>query len=432
MKGFEYRFERHQLDVAPDGVTELKVRLQPLPATPGRWASGDLHVHMNYGGAYRNSPERLAAQARGENLPVVHNLIVNKEQRIPDISHFSGKPDTVSTGEFLLLHGQEFHTSFWGHIGLLNLTGHYLLPDYAAYPNTAAASLYPPNSVVADLTHEQGALVGYVHPYEIEDLPDPARPRPLTHALVIDVALGKVDYLEVLGFSDHITTASVWYRFLNLGYRIPAGAGTDAMANFASLHGPLGTNRVYVQVPAGRLDVGSWMASLRRGETFATNGPLLNFTLGGQPIGGELKLPAGGGEVAFTASLRSFVPVDHLEVVCNGTVAGRLSLEGDRDYAEVRGTLPLDRSGWCLLRAWSDKPRYPVLDIYPYATTSPIYVNVGGAPPRSPQDAAYFVAWVDRLVQAVEAHRDWNTEAEKEQVLTLLSEARRLYLERQQ
>jgi hypothetical protein len=68
---------------------------------------------------------------------------------------------------------------------------------------------------------------------------------------VVDVALGKVDYLEVMGFSDHRTTASVWYRFLNSGFRLPAGAGTDAMANFASLRGPVGLNRVYVRVPEG-------------------------------------------------------------------------------------------------------------------------------------------------------------------------------------
>ncbi len=40
------------------------------------WKSGDLHVHMNYGGAYRNTPSRLAFQARAEDLDVVENLIV--------------------------------------------------------------------------------------------------------------------------------------------------------------------------------------------------------------------------------------------------------------------------------------------------------------------------------------------------------------------
>ena len=145
-----------------------------LPKETGsQWVSGDVHVHMNYGGAYRNTPAHLVTQAAAENLQIVEDLVVNKEQRIPDIAYFSPKPDPASTAANLLLHGQEFHTSYWGHLGLLNLTQNFLLPGYAAYPNTAAASLFPANANVADMAHEQGALVGYVHPYDA--VPDPAK-----------------------------------------------------------------------------------------------------------------------------------------------------------------------------------------------------------------------------------------------------------------
>lgn len=70
---------------------------------------------------------------------------------------------------------------YWGHLGLLNLTQHFLIPGYAAYPNTAAASLYPTNAAVADMAHQQNALVGYVHPYDT--FPDPAKDPALTHEL---------------------------------------------------------------------------------------------------------------------------------------------------------------------------------------------------------------------------------------------------------
>ena len=98
-------------------------------------------------------PQHLVAQAAAENLQIVEDLVVNKEQRIPDIAYFSTKPDPASTATNLLLHGQEFHTSYWGHLGLLNLTQNFLLPGYAAYPNTAAASLFPANAMVADMAH---------------------------------------------------------------------------------------------------------------------------------------------------------------------------------------------------------------------------------------------------------------------------------------
>jgi hypothetical protein len=276
------------------------------------------------------------------------------------------------------------------------------------------------------MAHQQHAVVGYVHPYDA--FPDPAKDATLTHELPVDVALDKVDYIEVLGFSDHKSTAAVWYRLLNCGFRLPAAAGTDAMANFASLRGSVGLNRVYANVRQGRLDINSWLSSLKQGHTFATNGPLLGFTLGGRALGDELRLPAGENKVKFTAWLRSIVPVDHLEVICNGRVVRDLKIRDDHESAQVEGDISLSRNGWCLLRAWSDKAEHPVLDDYPYATTSPIYVTVAGSDVKPTEDAAYFVAWIDRMTENAKLNRDWNTESEKASVLNLMTHAREIYL----
>jgi TolB protein len=428
MKGFEYRFEKRSAQVTSGVNTNLTVRLERLAvpeSPPSHWVSADVHVHMNYGGAYRNTPKHLVEQAAAENLLIVENLIVNKEQRIPDISYFRTTPDPASTSSNLLLHGQEFHTSYWGHLGLLNLTRNFIIPDYAGYPGTAAASLVPTNAEVADMAHEQHALVGYVHPFDV--VPDPAKDESLTDELPVDVALDRVDYIEVLGFSDHKSTANVWYRLLNLGFRLPAAAGTDAMANFSSLRGPVGLNRVYAEVPSGPLNISSWLSSLKQGMTFATNGPLLGFTLDGRQIGDAIKLPAGDHQLKFTAWLRSIVPVDHLEIVCNGQVVRTLALYENRDSADLQGTLPVSDSSWCLLRAWSEKPEDPILDVYPYATTSPIYISVADAPLHATDDAEYFVAWIDRLLSASQTNQDWNTPAEKDSVLKELRSARAIY-----
>ena len=72
----------------------------------------------------------------------------------------------------------------------------------------------------------------------------------------MDAALGKVDYIEALGFGDHRMTASVWYLLLNCGFRLPAGAGSDTMANYASLGGRVGLTRVYASIPKDA--TGSW------------------------------------------------------------------------------------------------------------------------------------------------------------------------------
>ncbi len=427
MRGFENHFEQRKVEVKADSTTQLTVRMVPLfvevDATSS-WVSGDVHAHMNYAGTYRNTPAHLVEQADAENLAIVENLIVNKEQRVPDIAYFSPQLDPASTANHLLLHGQEYHTSYWGHLGLLNLTRNLLLPGYAGYPNTAAASLYPANGNVADMAHAQGALVGYVHPFD--SFPDPAKDASLTNELPADVALGKVDYIEVVGFSDHKSTAEVWYKLLNCGFRLPTASGTDFMGNYASLRGPVGLNRVYAEVKPGPLKIEPFLAAIKAGRTFATNGPLLRFSLGGQGIGGEVRLEKKQ-EVKFSAAMNSIVPMDHLQIVCNGKVARELALDSNHTSAHVDGSIALEASGWCVLRAFSDKAEYPILDLYPYATTSPVYVSVGGAPVRNAADAAYFVAWVDRLIAAARSNTSWNTEAEKESVLAMLQEARGKY-----
>jgi len=429
MKGFEYALERRTVEVKKE-QTELSIALKKMElgsSGAGQWVSGDLHVHMNYGGAYRNTPSHLAEQADAENLSIVNELVVNKEQRFPDIA-FAGKQfDEESKPGAQIVRGQEFHTSYWGHRGLLNMKDSIFLPGYAGYPNTAASSLFPMNADVYDLAHKKGALVGAVHPFD--SLPDPfAQPaQTITDELPVDAALGKLDYMEIVGFSNHQATADVWYKLLNLGYRIPAGAGTDAMANFASLRGPVGMNRVYAKVPRGEVSVEVWLESLKAGRTFASNGPLLDFSLGDQGIGGELKFGAPQEAIPFTAKLRSIVPVDHLEIVCNGRVAQSLKLEGARDTADVFGTLPLRESGWCVLRASSDKAEYPVLDNYVYATTSPIYVTIAGKTPQSPEDAKYFVAWITRTIEITSKYPDWNSLQEKELVIKRLEEARTIF-----
>jgi TolB protein len=433
MKGFEYRYEKKMVTVAAGQNASITIQLTPLKLpldAASHWVSGDVHVHMNYAGEYRNTPKHLVAQAAAENLSIVEDLVVNKEQRIPDIAYFSPKPDPASTDTNLLLHGQEYHTSYWGHLGLLNLTHNFLLPGYVAYTDTAAASLFPANANVADLAHAQNALVGYVHPFDT--YPDPAKDASLTDELPVDVALGKVDYIEVLGFSDHKSTAAVWYQLLNCGFRLPTAAGTDAMANYASLRGPVGLNRVYAEVPKGPLKIAPWLSSIKQGRTFATNGPLLGFSLGGMKLGEELRLPAGENKVKFSGWVRSIVPIDHLEVICNGKVARDLKLNADRESADVEETISLSQSGWCLLRAWSEKAEHPVLDIYPYATTSPIYVSVDGSKVPSKDDAAYFVAWIDRLSAAAKSNQDWNNDAEKSSVMNMLESARKIYAEMEQ
>ena len=429
-RGLEHHIERHSINIVADRDNELTVRMRrlDLPQEWSTWIAGDVHVHMNYGGTYRNTPARLISQAKAEDLDVVFNLIVNKEQRVPDIEYFSTEPDESSNDEVLLVHAQEFHTSFWGHLGFLGLNSHLLLPDYSAYPETAAASLYPDNVAVAKLARQQGAAVGYVHPFE-PPAPNPATDNSITNALPVDAALGIIDYYEVVGFADPHTSADIWYRLLNCGMRVNAAGGTDAMANYASLRGPVGINRSFVQVQdmsgnaTQRRDL--WLDGLKSGRTMATNGPLLGFTVSGVGPGSEISLTAGEHELHFSGFLRSVVPIDHLELVINGRVARTFELDTTGSSADLSGSVNVNHSGWILLRAWNENAHPLIFDLYPYATTNPVFVSIGGERPRSKADADYFVAWIERIRESVESHTGYNNSRERDSILGNLALAQR-------
>jgi hypothetical protein len=425
MSGFARRPVQQNLTMSPSGL-ELAITLQAqlLPEKFGVFTSADLHVHMNYGGTYRQHLAGLAAQARAEDLDVVYNLIVNKEQRIPDISEFT--TDARQIGTTTIYQSQEFHTSYWGHLGLLHLDDHLLLPDFSSYRHTALASPYPHNGVIADLAHAQHALVGYVHPFDT--IIDPDKEKTLSHTLPVDVALGKADYIEIVSFADHRSTAAVWYHLLNLGYQLAAGAGTDAMTNYASLRGPVGLNRVYLAT--GDRSPEALKAALKQGNGFVTNAPLLGLKVDGVSPGQTLHLQAGQRRVRVDAAVRSIVPLSEIELVFNGRVFKRLRADRTGEVVNFEGDIAIPGSGWMLLRATNTTPQTLVQDIYPYGTTNPVWIDAGTPVPKASEDANYFVRWIDRVIESASKRDDYNTDVEKEQTLKYLRDGRAVFEEK--
>jgi hypothetical protein len=181
-----------------------------------------------------------------------------------------------------------------------------------------------PNLPTVRQAHEAGALVCYQGGWSRE--------------VLVDALLGCVDVvnvcnnnfgrhyfqprsrysnlLEVPGFPVYPDTAAgmmqmntdTYYRLLNCGLRLAAGAGTATGAKPA----PVGYNRAYVQVKDG--DLPAFLKAWRAGRNFVTNGPMLFLTVNGQSEPGAIvDLPAGGGEIEFAVeavSDQSLTPGD--------------------------------------------------------------------------------------------------------------------------
>jgi hypothetical protein len=424
--GPTFEIHKQEIIVTKETQAPVVINLKRLNFPPdfGKWWSGDVHVHMNYAGQYQNTPERLRSQAKAEDLNFVYNLIVNKEQRIPDINYFTAAADAVSDSETIIIHGQEFHTSFWGHLGLLGLKDHFILPDYSGYPQTAVESLFPNNSYIADRAHEQQGMVGYVHPFEQSEV-NPDQASTLMNELPVDAALGKVDYYELIGFSDHKASEKVWYQMLNCGLRVPAAAGTDAMANYASLRGPVGLNRVFVKAEEV-LSAASFEAKVKAGRSFVTNGPIVSLSVNNAEPGDRLPIGSGKQTLSYSGFMRSNVPIEYVEIIWNGNVIAKHPIQGSTRSADLKGTIKVSGSGWLLLRAGSAKAHADLPDLYPYASTNPIYIESIEENSQRKSAAEYFLKWVSRI-EAKVGELPFRTSAEKERVWKDVRDAKSFY-----
>ncbi|MBS0396071.1 MAG: PD40 domain-containing protein, partial [Proteobacteria bacterium] len=62
LRGFDHPLEVQRVQVAPGATVRVSAGAGPafaLATAGGRWVAGDVHVHMNYGGQYRNTPAHL-------------------------------------------------------------------------------------------------------------------------------------------------------------------------------------------------------------------------------------------------------------------------------------------------------------------------------------------------------------------------------------
>src|SRR5262249_43770469 len=179
----------------------------------------------------------------GEDLRVANFMVANSDgDGVFDREFFRGGPDPLSSDRLVLYWNQEFRATIWGHMTLLNLP-HLVEPIFTGFLHTTHPYDLPTNADIADHTHDQGGFANSTPPAMTPSAPyhGPSTAKELP----VDVALGRVDSIDVMG-SNHEANLPLWYRLLNCGFRIPASAGTDCFLN--RMASPLpGADRADVQ-----------------------------------------------------------------------------------------------------------------------------------------------------------------------------------------
>ncbi|MBI3822610.1 MAG: CehA/McbA family metallohydrolase, partial [Planctomycetes bacterium] len=420
-RGPEHRPIKRQITVKLGETNEVLLAMERWTDMAAQgWYSGENHIHANYGyGQWYNTPETMFAQCAGEDINVSNFVVANSDtDGIFDRPFFRGGPDPLSTSENILYWNQEFRSTLWGHMTLVNLK-QVVEPVMTGFEATTNPWDIPTNADIADRTHWQKGHVNYTHAAQ-----NPLKPFENQYAakgLPIDVALGKIDSMDLN--NAYAGAVPIWYRLLNCGFRLPPSAGTDCFLNriFSNLPGG---DRVYVQAP-GPLTYAAWIDGLRKGRSFVSNGPMLELTVDGKGLGESIKL-AGPQKLRVKASARAQYRMSKVELIHNGQVAVELPLAKDGLSATLDKDLDVPKSGWIALRGTGPGHLDSVVPVV-YAHTAPIYVDVAGSIVRSREDAVFFLTWIDELSVLVRLRDRFPNAQLRRHVNDQLDAARKVY-----
>ncbi len=397
-KGFEYVPVQKVLEVRK-GTRELTLEVRRwIDLEREGYYTGDTHVHFI-------SPSSAHLEAQAEGVRIVNVLQTQLGRLFTNRADFTGRPFVSDDGESIVYVSQENRQHIMGHISLLGLK-EPVMPWCSAGPGEAelGGGMETCLSEWADECKKQGGLVVYPH------FPAP------TAEIAALVPTGRGAAAEVRGFSrvkgpgssgDVFTYAfTEWYRFLNLGYRLPAVGGTDKMANGI----PVGGVRTYVYVGRDRkLNYADWCQGIRRGRTFTSSGPVIFLEVDGQQVGDTIKMTRSGGTVEFKASAQCINPFDGIELVQNGRVVASAKTGRSGKKAVLSGTLVVGESCWLAARCWGREAVYHEWPISLGAHTSPIYVYLGRNDIFNMADASYMLTLIQGSVEYIDhvaQHRD--------------------------
>lgn len=405
-------------------VKEFKLRRWTNMTNKGYY-SGDTHVHFL-------ETKSAHKQMQAEDLHVV-NLLTSDFTY--DREKFTGALDSVSTHEHFVYVGQEIRDWQLGHANFLDLKN--IVEPYTPFGGFLYIVGSNPNLLLSPRLQEAGdqdAAVVWAHFSNLPGLES-----------VIAIPLGLIDAVELVTYDDPTRLPSHWapwdysdmsqaeftvmrgmdlyYQYLNAGFMLPITAGTDKMGDDI----PVGSNRHYVRLN-GKANYDNWIESLKTGQGFITNSPMLNFDVEGH-LSGETVIFEEEKTVKIKVKAESLLPFGRLEIVANGKV---ISWEVMPDYYEERGLytlemekeITLSKSTWLAGRVTSvNTPKILPRNLTVFAHTNPLYFLKSDKPVHEKISIEYLKMYQKATRNWIDKYSDFSTESEREEALMYMEKA---------
>ncbi len=384
------------------------------------WRNGNTHLHLM-------DRSRIAAERYLREVPESDGLdlvYLSHLRRIPDESRYISNEiveqslqdnvlQQLSSDDVLLRPGEEHRHNFgrggegFGHVMLLDIAK--LIRPVSIGPGIMRSGTDSTTLQQGILeAHRDGATVVWCHnSFGFEDIPNWVG--------------GHLDAQNIFDGGSRDSYDASFYRYLNLGMKIPFSTGTDwFIEDF---------NRVYVPL-SGELTSDAWLQQLKAGRSFITNGPMLEFSVDGHAIGDTLNLTESR-ELPVVARAVGRLDFRRLELIRNGEVVATTdSGETDGHYeADLKTTVLIDEPAWLAVRVALDAPKNEFARTV-FAHTSPVYVDFNGRQPFQPEVALAMIAEIEESLQQIRVQAVFANDSELEQVMEVYREGIRILKQR--
>jgi hypothetical protein len=263
---------------------------------------------------------------------------------------------------------------------------------------------YPPLIDACDGARAQGGLVLWCHNANGMEAP-------------VAAALGRLDGLNLFDPFWMDPEYDLWYRLLTCGIHLPASTGSDWFV--------CSSNRVYVDV-GNAFSYDTWLAGLRAGRTFVTDGPILRLTVAGQPPSNDvLGLADTVTQAPVVVEWAASQPIDRIEIIRDGRVAATFDNPTGGTSGIERATIDVADAGWVAARCWGRRRTsygHPL-----WAHTSPVYLRARAAQSAVAEAARFFMASIDQSTTWLTTAARFEHDRQRERMIHLFGEGRAVF-----
>lgn len=319
VRGIETELARVNLDLSNREKHEVTVPVRRFfDARSQGWRSGNTHLHlMNL--TFAEADRYLREAPLSDDLDLVY---LSHLRRIPDektyISNLivenslpGGDLARLSQSGVLFRPGEEHRHNFgrggqgYGHVMLLDIAK--LIRPVSIGPGIMRKGTdgIPLQRGIREARGDGASVIWCHNTFGFEDIPN--------------WLAGLVDAQNIFDGGNRGSYEESYYRYLNLGLKVPFSTGTDWFIDDFS--------RVYVPLK-GELTSNAWLKQLKSGRSLITNGPLLELTADNQPIGDTIKLDQPRG-VQIKGRAASRVDFGRLELIHNGAIVKTVASKQD-------------------------------------------------------------------------------------------------------